>query len=133
NLTVPRATWGARGPSEYAPPAKSVHLDKVVVQGPEIEYLHTPQTAAAERARADVTVSAAKKASNNPELELQIDRLEIAKGRFGFVNRAASPPYRLSLTEATLTVGNLSNQRAQGPSPILLADKFSSVCSTLHW
>src|SRR5215813_11302353 len=124
NLFVRKGTLGATGTFEYAPTAKSVHLDKVVVRGPEIEYLHTPQTAAAESARADATVSAAKKASNNPELELQVDRLEIAKGRFGFVNKAAAPPYHLTLTDATLTVENLSNQRVQGPSTIRLSGKF---------
>jgi Domain of Unknown Function (DUF748) len=124
NLSVRKGTLGATGTIEYAPTAKSVHFDKVVVQGPEIEYLHTPQTAAAESARADATVSAAKKASNNPGFELRIDRLEIAKGRFGFVNQAAAPPYHLTLTDATLTVENLSNQRAQGPSTIRLSGKF---------
>jgi len=133
NLSVRKGTLGATGTFEYAPTAKSVHLDKVVVQGPEIEYLHTPQTAAAESARADATVSAAKKASNNPGLELQIERLEIAKGRFSFVNRAASPPYRLSLTDATLTVENLSNQGAQGPSTIRLSGKFMGSGQTQAW
>ena len=133
NLSVRKGTLGATGTFEYAPTSKSVHLDKVVLQGPEIEYLHTPQTAAAESARAKTTVSAAKKASNDPGLELQIDRLEIAKGRFGFVNRAATPPYRLSLTDATLTVENLSNQRAEGPSTIRLSGKFMGSGQTQAW
>jgi len=124
NLSVRKGTLGASGTFEYAPSVKSVHLDKVVVEGPEIEYIHTPQTAAAESARAQATASAAKKASNEPGLELAIDRLDITKGRFAFFNRAASPPYRLNLTDATLTVENLSNQRAQGPSTIRLSGKF---------
>jgi hypothetical protein len=130
NLSVRKGTLAASGKFEYAPSARSVHFEKVVVQGPEIEYLHTRETAAAERARADATVSAAKKVSNDPELELKIDRLEIVKGRFGFSNRAASTPYRLNLTEASLIVDNLSNQRAQGPSTIRLSGKFMGTGQT---
>jgi uncharacterized protein involved in outer membrane biogenesis len=133
NFSVNKGTLAATGTIESAPTIAAAHLDKVEVQGPEIEYIHTPQTAAAERARAQATVSAAKKASNAPDLKLRIDRLEIIKGRFGYVDRAADPPYRLSLADANLSIENLSNQRAEGASNIRLSGKLMGSGRTQAW
>jgi len=124
NLSVNKGTLATTGTVEYAPSIKAVHLEKVLVQGPEIEYIHTPQTAAAESERAQATVSAAKKASNAPDIQLKIDRLEIVKGNFAFTNRVATPAYRVNLTDASLSVDNLSNQRAEGAANVQLSGKF---------
>lgn len=124
NLSVSKGMLATTGTVEYAPSIKAVHLEKVLVQGPEIEYIHTPQTAAAESGRAQATVSAAKKASDAPDIQLRIDRLEIVKGNFAFTNRVATPAYRMSLTEASLSVDNLSNQRAEGTANVQLSGKF---------
>lgn len=133
NLVVRKGTLAASGTVEYAPSIETVHLDKVRIEGPEIEYVHTPQTAAAETARTQATVSAAKKASNAPDVQLRIDRLDIVKAQFAYLNRAANPPYRLSLTDANLSLDNLSNQQAQGPSAIRLSGKFMDSGKTQAW
>jgi hypothetical protein len=124
NLSVRKGLLAATGTIEYAPSIKSVHLEKVLVRGPEIEYFHTPQTAAAESQRAQATVSAAKKTSNAPDVKLQVDRVEIVNGNVAFTSRVANPPYRVSLTDATLKIDNLSNQQAQGTANVQLSGKF---------
>src|SRR6266545_4919911 len=90
----------------------------------ELEYFHTPQTAAAESQRAQATVSAAKQTSNAPDVKFQVDRMEIVNGNFAFTSRVATPPYRVTLTDATLKVDNLSNQQAQGTANVQLSGKF---------
>jgi len=124
NLSVNKGMLATTGTVEYAPSIKAVHLEKILVQGPDIEYIHTPQTAAAESVRAQATVSAAKKASNAPDIQLKIDRLEIVKGNFAFTNRVATPAYRVNFTDASLSADNLSNQQAQGTANVRLSGKF---------
>jgi len=124
NLSVNKGMLATTGTVEYAPSIKAVHLEKVLVQGPDIEYIHTPQTAAAESERAQATVSAAKKASNAPDIQLKIDRLEIVKGNFVFTNRVATPAYRVNFTDASVSVDNLSNQRAEGAANVQLSGTF---------
>ncbi len=124
NLSVNKGMLSTTGTVEYAPSIKAVHLEKVLVQGPDIEYIHTPQTAAAESERAQATVSAAKKASNAPDIQLKIDRLEIVKGNFAFTNRVATPAYRVNFTDASVSVDNLSNQRAEGTANVQLSGTF---------
>ena len=124
NLSVNKGMLATTGTVEYAPSIKAVHLEKVLVQGPDIEYIHTPQTAAAESERAQATVSAAKKASNAPDIQLKIDRLEIVKGNFAFTNRVATPAYRVNFTDASVSVDNLSNQRAEGTANVQLSGTF---------
>ena len=48
--------------------------------------------------------------------ELRIERLEVTKSTFGFVNQAARPAYRLQMTDTNLTIEHLGNQRRDGPA-----------------
>jgi hypothetical protein len=49
----------------------------------------------------------------------------------GFVNKAATPPYRVFLTDTNLTVSNFSNQRAEGTAVARLNGKFMGSGSTV--
>src|SRR5229473_6091345 len=114
NLAVRNGSLSLAGTVEYAPKITRLILDRVLVQGVALEYLHLPQTAEAEKARAQQTVEAAKQVANTSSTELRIDRLDVLKSTFGFMNQAAKPAYRLQLTDTTLTVEHLGNQRRDG-------------------
>ncbi len=116
NLSVTKGTLSLAGDVEYAPTITKLALDKVAVQGVHLEYIHKPGTAQVEQARKDQTVKAAKQVADQPDIELRINRVEVTKSTFALVNRAASPEYRVDLTDADLTVENLSNQRIEGAS-----------------
>jgi len=124
NLSVKKGTLSLAGDVEYAPTITKLALDKVAVQGVQLEYIHTPGTAQVEQARKDQTVKAAKQVANQPDIELRINRVEVTKSTFALVNRAASPEYRVDLTDADLTVENLSNQRVEGASVAHLKGRF---------
>ncbi|HLF48818.1 MAG TPA: DUF748 domain-containing protein [Methylomirabilota bacterium] len=130
NLSVSKGTLTVSGDVEYAPTVKTVSLDRVLVDRPEVEYFHTPQTAAAESERATRAVSAAKKVSNDPDVQLRVDRVDIVNARLAYTNRVASPPYRLVLTEANLSVDNLSNQRTEGAASVRLSGQFMGTGRT---
>ena len=66
----------------------------------------------------------AKQVANEPSLEFRINRLEVKRSALAIVNRAASPEYRVDLSNMDLTVDNLSNQRLQGTSVARLKGRF---------
>lgn len=116
NLSVRNGSLSLAGQVEYAPKVTRLILERALVQGVALEYRHLPHTAEAEKARAEQTAQVAKRAANTSAAELRIDRLEVARSHFGFTNQAATPPYRLQLTDTTLTVEHLGNQRQAGPA-----------------
>jgi hypothetical protein len=114
NLAVRNGSLSLAGNVEYAPKITRLILERVLVQGVALEYLHLPHTAEAEKARAQQTAEAAKQVASTSSTELRIDRLEVVKSTFGFTNQAAKPAYRLHLTDTNLTVEHLGNQRRDG-------------------
>lgn len=130
NLSVRKGALTVVGIAEYAPTFKSVALDRVLVEGPSVDYVHAPQTAEAERARAQRTAQAATEVANDPSVRLRIDRLDIVRANAAFVNRAISPPYRVVLTDVDFSAENLSNQRAEGSADIRLQGKFMGTGDT---
>jgi hypothetical protein len=115
NLAVRNGSLSLAGTVEYAPKITRLILERVLVHGVALEYLHLPHTAEAEKARAQQTAEAAKQATRT-STELRIERLEVVKSTFGFMNQAAQPAYRLQLTDTNLTVEHLGNQRRDGPA-----------------
>jgi len=115
NLAVRNGTLSLAGTVEYAPTITRLILERVLVHGVALEYLHLPHTAEAEKARAQQTAEAAKQATTT-STELRIERLEVVKSTFGFMNQAAKPAYRLQLTDTNLTLEHLGNQGRDGPA-----------------
>jgi hypothetical protein len=115
NLAVRNGSLSLAGTVEYAPKITRLILERVLVHGVALEYLHLPHTAEAEKARAQQTAEAAKQATTT-STELRIERLEVVKSTFGFMNQAAKPAYRLQLTDTNLTLEHLGNQGRDGPA-----------------
>lgn len=115
NLAVRNGHLSLAGDVEYAPKVTRVVLERVLVEGVALEYLHLSHTAEAEKARAQQTAETAKQATST-STEFRIERLEVVRSTFGFTNQAANPAYRLLLTDTALTVEHLGNQRRDGPA-----------------
>ena len=115
NVSVRNGSLSLAGNIEYAPKTTRLILERVLVHGVALEYLHLPHTAEAEKARAQQAADAGKQATRT-STELRIERLEVTKSTFGFVNQAARPAYRLQMTDTNLTIEHLGNQRRDGPA-----------------
>jgi len=89
-----------------------------------LEYTHAPHTAAAEKARVEQTAKAAKQVANTPSAELRINRLDVVKSTFGFVNRAATRSYRLAISDTDVVVEHLSNQARDGRATVRLGGQL---------
>jgi uncharacterized protein DUF748 len=115
NVSVRNGSLSLAGNIEYAPKTTRLILERVLVHGVALEYLHLPHTAEVEKARVQQTADAGKQATRT-SAELRIERLEVTKSTFGFVNQAARPAYRLQMTDSNLTIEHLGNQRRDGPA-----------------
>jgi hypothetical protein len=120
NMSVRNGTLSLAGTMEYAPKITRLTLERVLLRGVALEYTHAPHTAAAEKARAEQTAEAAKQVANTPSAELRINRLDVARSTFGFVNRAAAPAYRLAISDTDVVVEHLSNQARDGRATVRL-------------
>ena len=115
---------GASGDAEYAPNVKLAHLANLTVQGMKVDFVHSRASAAAETKHALAVEQAARKLANKPGLLIRADQVSLTGCNFGFVNQAASRPYRLFLTQGDFELKNFSNQFSQGPAQARLTGKF---------
>jgi hypothetical protein len=123
NLSLRNGLLSASGEIEYAPQIKKAHLKEMTVQWMEIEYIHTADTAAAEKRRAEMVVKAARVVGKS-SIEFRIDQARFTRCTVGLVNKAARNPYSVFITDADLNISNVSNDFSQGPAKADLQGKF---------
>ncbi len=131
NVSVDKGLLAATGQFEFGSQMRSVELQEATIDGIKVDYIHTPQTAAAEQARVTGAVKAATAVSNAPDLLVKIAQLRITRGTLGYVNKMTSPPYRVFVTDADVTLTNLSNQKTEGVATAKLQGKFMGTGSTI--
>ena len=124
NMTLKGGVLASEGEIEYAPKWKFAHVRDVSIDGLHLDYIHTLATAPKENAAKKNVKEAAKKASNNPNIVLKLDKFEVLNSNFGLINRAKTPAYRLYLAGADLRVTNLSNHAEDGLAHAKLTGKF---------
>ncbi len=124
NLTVTGGVLRCSGDFEYAPKVEIAHLKELTIDGMKIDYLHSDQTAAAEKKRAAVVGKTAKNLSNKPEVLISVDELRLTRCDVGLLNDAAGERYRLFITDADFGLSNFSNQFSRGPAKASLRGRF---------
>lgn len=116
NLWVDKGVLSANGHVEYGQDVKTVSLTRATIAGIQVDYVHTRQTAGAEKETREKAKTVAKEASNAPDLLVRIDEVHLVRSTVGFVNKATNPSYRLFLANADATLKNLSNHATEGPA-----------------
>ena len=130
NVSVRKGTLSARGALEYTPRITEVNLKNLDIRGADVDYLHLPQTVAAERKRAQEAAHAAGKLSNEPTTKIRADVLTIKESKFGYLNKTSTPNYRLFVDQLEATLKHFSNQFAEGPATLELKGKFMGTGDT---
>jgi hypothetical protein len=108
NTSVDKGALSASGAIEISPAFKSVRLWSATVDGIHVDYLHTPTTAAPAKDVARETVHTVDQAQQ-PGLQFRVDKLEIVKSTFGYVDKTKDPGYRVYLSDASASLTNLSS------------------------
>jgi Domain of Unknown Function (DUF748) len=118
-----------RGSIEYAPDIQKILISDLSLTGLDADYLHQEkQTAPTEKVTKEVG-KAARKAANEPTLELKVERFT-ADGQIGFINQAAKPPYKVFLSGSKLQLENLSNHFEEGPARARVTGRFMGSGAT---
>ena len=124
NLWVDKGVLSAHGAVEYGLEARTVSLTRATIDGIQVDYVHTAPTAIAEREQRGKVASAAKEASNAPDLLVRINELQLTRSTVGFVNKATTPSYRVFLSNTDGTLTNLSNHETEGTAAAKLKGAF---------
>ena len=126
SLAIQGGTLSAAGAFEYGPTVRMADLKEATISGMRIEYVQTPQAAAAKvpEKAARKTVQAAQKANNAPDLRLRAGRVDLVNSRVGFFNKRTSPSYRAFIDVARLQVENFTNQRTEGQMTATVDGRF---------
>jgi hypothetical protein len=126
SVAIQGGTLTAAGAFEYGPTVRIADLKEARISGMKIEYVSTPQAAAAnlpEKA-ARQTVHAVQKANNAPDLVLHARRVELVDTRVGFLNKRTTPNYRAFIDVARLQLENFTNQKSEGQMTATLDGRF---------
>ena len=124
NIQLRQGVLSTKGHIEYSPVIKQAILSHLLLEGVRLDYVHSAQTKESEKNVAKTTAQAAEKLSNHPEWLLRIDQAKILNSELGFVNEAATPPYRVYLTDANIGLDNFSNQLTEGTAYVKVTGRF---------
>jgi hypothetical protein len=131
NISVRKGTLSVTGSMEYSPAITAVNLKSIDIAGVNVDYLHLPQTVAAEGERIKNAGQTARELSNKPTTKIRVDKLRITDGSFGYVNRTTQPNYRIFFDHSEVSLNNLSNQFKEGESTLALKGKFMGTGDTV--
>jgi hypothetical protein len=113
NLPVRKGALDAAGSIEYASEAETIVIKKLILDGVDADYNYQAPAAATDEIAKKVGQTA-RKYSNEPTLEVKVDKFEARNSQLGFVNRAAKPPYRVIFSDVAINIENFSNHLKDG-------------------
>lgn len=111
---VRSGVFSTTGTMEYAAHKKILDVPEVRVDGLTADYIHVKSETSPTKEISKKTSRAIEETSNDPGLEVRLDRIQIVDAVLGTVNRASDPEYRLFVSQSRIEVANLSNQAKDG-------------------
>jgi hypothetical protein len=132
NVQLRGGVLSADGHLEYTAEGQTdANLKTLTVDNVRLDYIHTVETATKETEVKKETVKTAKKLSNKPDTSVKIEKAVIKNSEFGFVNKAAKPPYRVFWTKGEMHLNNVSNQFTEGTGVMKIKGLFMGTGDTL--
>ena len=125
HVVVHQGTLSGTGEIEYAPRNKVIRLEKVALDRAQADYVYQPGPAAEQQGeKAAETAKEASTKESAPSVLVDIDMLEIRRSNLGFINKGATPDYRVYLDETELNLTHFSNHLTEGKTEAKLKAKF---------
>src|SRR5205085_6592540 len=122
--TIRKGTLSGKGLIEYAPKMKQINLDDVKVASADIDYTMTKSNAAESKEMKQKTVQKAKEVSNEPGVELRAKNVRLTDSTLGWVDKTATPNYRVYFSDLDVGVKDFSNQPKEGIGTVDAQGKF---------
>ncbi len=114
HFAVRSGVFSTAGTLEYAANKKILDVPDLRIDGLAADYLHVKTETGPTEELSKKTDRVIKEQSNNPGLEVRLNRIRIAGAEFGMINKASSPAYHLFVKDARLEIDNFSNQGEDG-------------------
>ena len=108
----------------YDAPKTVVEINDLVVDGAKVDYVHLEQTKDKEADKAKKAGEKAKAVQKDPSIVVKVSRGKIVHGDVGFINKAASPPYRVFMSDMSFELNNFSNRPEDGMGAMKLTGNF---------
>ena len=108
----------AEGDVEYSPKVQDIKMREIRIDDVAVDYVHSPQTKAAEEERLDAVKDKAEELNKRSILKANVDRFTIHNSALGYVDETANPRYRLSLDGANIDVRDITNRSDTKPVSI---------------
>ena len=124
NIHVYQGTLQSRGVVEYSPKIARADVANATIDGVHLDYVHTVQSAAGETKRIDAVKNEAAKVNNAPGIELTAHEVLLTHSELKFLNQAATPHYRLTMSDTNVRATNLSNHQSKGTANLQVSGKF---------
>lgn len=130
NVYVTGGTLAALGEVEFAPKIEQAHLHRVTVDDVTVDYVHSPETAAAEAEHVDKTERTAGEVTDKPGVLLAVDQVVVKNATFGYVDQTRQPNFRLFVAKAGVDLQGVSNRADAGPMHLTMDGAFMGSGAT---
>ena len=124
NVQLRHGALDMTGHVTYAAPRTVVEINDLVVDGADVDYVHSEQTKGKEADRAKKGGEKAKEVQKDPSVVVKVSHGKIVHSDVGFTNRAASPHYRVFLSDMNLELDNFSSRPQDGMGAVKLTGNF---------
>jgi hypothetical protein len=123
-LSLRSGVLNTAGNFEYANNRTIVEIPKVEIVKFVGDYTHVKAATSPTKEIADKTDTVIREQSNSQDLDVRVNEISVVDSEIGVINQASNPVYRLFLTDARLSVKNLSNQSEKGTAGGTLTGRF---------
>ena len=132
NIQIRGGVLSAQGHLEYTAEGETrATLKTMTIEGAHVDYVHTLEMTAKEKQFGQASVQTAKKLQDKPDTVIRINHVQIKNSEFGFINKAANPPYRVFLSRGVLNLDNMSNHLIDGSGLVRLTGAFMGTGDTV--
>ena len=109
---------------EYAPNVQDITVHRARISDIAVDYVHSPQTEAAEAQRMEVVAAKTAELTKHPTVALTVDEFSVRNASLGYVDQTVTPPYRLYLSSTNIDLRKFTNRSDKEPSHLNLTGSF---------
>jgi hypothetical protein len=131
NVYASQGVLDLSGRMRYADGRADVTIDRLLLDGGKIDYVHTGATKGKGQARAKEGARRAQHAQQDPAVQVRVAHGQILHSEVGFVNKAASPDYRVFMADMNVEMDNLSTKPKEGTGAVKVTGKFMGTGPTV--
>jgi Domain of Unknown Function (DUF748) len=124
NVQLRSGALDMSGRMQHSSHATVLAIDTFVLDDAKIDYVHAAATKDIERTRVKKGAERAKEAHRNPAVLLKVGHGKILNSEMGFVNKAASPDYRVFISDMNVDLDSMSNRLEEGTGVVKMTGKF---------